>query len=127
MSDAHPQPGQAQEGDILAELEAEVAHELDEQRPPAGGPAYQTVAALVTLAVGVLGAVLATSYGLGSLERPGPGLWPLACSAVVIVFSLVLLVISRGWTDSERFTRASVLPAGTSSVMPATAAVSLPG
>ena len=46
--------------DILAELEAEVAHELEEERPPAGGPIYQTVGALVGIAIGVArcGAVL---------------------------------------------------------------------
>ena len=110
MSDAHPQP-EPRGGDVLAELEAEVAHELEEHRPPPGGPAYQTVAALVTLAVGVLGAVLAHGYGLGSLRRPGPGLWPMACATLVIALSLVLLLISRGWTDSERFTRSSILPA----------------
>ena len=110
MSDAHPQP-EPRGGDVLAELEAEVAHELEEHRPPPGGPAYQTVAALITLAVGVLGAVLAHGYGLGSLRRPGPGLWPMACATLVIALSLVLLLISRGWTDSERFTRSSILPA----------------
>ena len=110
MSDAHPQP-EPRRDDVLAELEAEVAHELEEHRPPPGGPAYQTVAALVTLAVGVLGAVLAHGYGLGSLRRPGPGLWPMACATLVIALSLVLLLISRGWTDSERFTRSSILPA----------------
>ena len=110
MSDAHPQP-EPRRDDVLAELEAEVAHELEEHRPPPGGPAYQTVAALVTLAVGVLGAVLAHGYGLGSLRRPGPGQWPMACATLVIALSLVLLLISRGWTDSERFTRSSILPA----------------
>ena len=110
MSDAHPQP-EPRRDDVLAELEAEVAHELEEHRPPPGGPAYQTVAALVTLAVGILGAVLAHGYGLGSLRRPGPGLWPMACATLVIALSLVLLLISRGWTDSERFTRSSILPA----------------
>ena len=109
MSDRHTEAGRGQE-DILAELEAEVAHELEEQRPPAGGPAYQLVAGLVTLTVGILGAFLAYGYGLGSIERPGPGLWPLVCSVVIVVLSVALLLISRRWTDSERFTRSSVLP-----------------
>ena len=109
MRHEHAETSSAQ-GDILAELEAEVAQELEEQRPPAGGPAYQLVAALVTLSVGLLGAVLAHGYGLGSLRRPGPGLWPMVCSLLVVAFSVVLLVISRRWTDSERFTRSSVLP-----------------
>ncbi len=56
--------------DILRELEDEVAHDLQEDRPPPGGPAYQVVGALVALAIGVLGAVLAFGYGLGSLTRP---------------------------------------------------------
>ena len=98
MSDKHTEAGRGQ-GDILAELEAEVAHELEEQRPPAGGPAYQLVAGLVTLTVGILGAVLAYGYGLGSLQRPGPGLWPMVCSMVIVVLSAVLLIIGRGWTD----------------------------
>ena len=101
----------AGEADILAELEAEVAHELEEQRPPAGGPAYQVVGALVALAVGIGGMVLALDYGLGSLRRPGPGLWPFIISAVIGVLAVALLVVGRHLEDSERFTRASFLPA----------------
>jgi hypothetical protein len=109
MSHAHSQPGHGA-GDILAELEAEVAHELEEQRPPPGGPAYQTVAGLVTLGIGILGAVLAYGYGLGSLRRPGPGLWPMVVSVLIIALSVVLLVVGRGLTDTERFSRSSALP-----------------
>ena len=64
------------QGDILAEIEAEIAHDLEEERAPEGGPAYQVVGAVVALALGVAGAALAWSYGLGSLREPGPGLWP---------------------------------------------------
>jgi putative tricarboxylic transport membrane protein len=97
--------------DILAELEAEVAHELEEDRPPQGGPAYQTVGALVGIALGVGGAVLSYGYGLGSFSQPGTGLWPFIVSALIAVLSAVLLVIGRGLTDSEEFTRSSALPA----------------
>jgi putative tricarboxylic transport membrane protein len=97
--------------DILAELEAEVAHELEEDRPPQGGPAYQTVGALVGIALGVGGAVLSYGYGLGSFSQPGTGLWPFIVSALIAVLSAVLLVIGRGLTDSEAFTRSSALPA----------------
>ena len=96
--------------DILAELEAEVAHEMDEDRPPAGGPVYQTVGALVGVAIGVGGAVLAYGYGLGNLQKPGPGLWPFIVSVVIATLSVILLVVGRGLTDSEAFTRSSVLP-----------------
>jgi hypothetical protein len=96
--------------DILAEIEAEVAHELEEDRPPAGGPAYQTVGALVGIAIGLGGAVLAYDYGLGSLHKPGPGLWPFVVSVVIAALSVILLVVGRGLTDSEAFTRSSALP-----------------
>jgi putative tricarboxylic transport membrane protein len=95
--------------DILAELEAEVAHELEEHRPPAGGRAYQLVPAAVTLAIGVAGAVLAYGYGLGTLRRPGAGLWPFAVSLVIAVLSLVLLGVGRHLRDSEKFSRTSML------------------
>jgi putative tricarboxylic transport membrane protein len=102
--------GPAHTRDILAEIEAEVAHELEEDRPVAGGPAYQTVGALVGIAVGVGGAVLAYRYGLGSLREPGPGLWPFVVSVLIAALSVILLVVGRGLTDSEAFTRSSVLP-----------------
>lgn len=111
MSDERaPRPGSG-ETDILAEIQAEVAQGLEEERPPAGGPAYQVVAALVALAAGVAGAVLAHGYGLGTLHRPGPGLWPFVASVVIAVLALVLLAVGRGLDDSEKFTRASLLPA----------------
>ena len=109
VTDRDPQPRQ-HAGDLLAELEAEVAHELEEDRPPQGGPLYQTVGALVGIAIGMAGAVMAWGYGLGSLHEPGPGLWPFVVSVVIAALSAVLLVVGRGLTDSEAFTRSSVLP-----------------
>jgi hypothetical protein len=96
--------------DVLAEIKAEVAHELEDERPPAGGPAYQIVGALAGVVVGVTGAVLSYGYGLGSLHQPGPGLWPFTVSVVIAVLSVLLLVVGRGLTDSEAFTRSSTLP-----------------
>ena len=97
--------------DILDEIEAEVADTLAEDELPPGGPAYQTVGALVALAVGIGGLVLALDYGLDTLRRPGPGLWPFVISVVITVLSVVLLVTGRRLEDSVAFTRASVLPA----------------
>ena len=59
VSEAHDEHPHLHTREILAELEAEVTHELEEERPPAGGPAYQIGGALVALAIGVGGAVLA--------------------------------------------------------------------
>ncbi len=99
----------ADEPDILAELQAEVARELAEERPPAGGPAYQVVAALVVLVLGLGAAFLAQGYGLGSLRRPGPGLWPFAVSVLIAALAVLLLVVGRRLDDAEKFTRASFL------------------
>jgi putative tricarboxylic transport membrane protein len=105
MSETRP----ADEPDILAELQAEVERDLAEERPPAGGPAYQVVAALVVLALGLGAAWLSYGYGLGSLRRPGPGLWPFVVSVLIVVLAVVLLVVGRDLDDAEKFTRASLL------------------
>lgn len=97
-------------GDILEELEAEVAAELEAEHGQPGGPAYQLAGTLTALAVGVVGAVLARSYGLGTPAAPGPGLWPFVVSVLIVVLSLVLLVTGRHLRDSEVFTRSSLLP-----------------
>ncbi|SDD30296.1 tripartite tricarboxylate transporter TctB family protein [Nocardioides lianchengensis] len=99
----------ADEPDILAEIQAEVARELEEDRPPVGGPAYQVVAAIVVLVLGLAAAYLAQGYGLGTLQRPGPGLWPFAVSVLIAVLAVVLLVIGRRLEDAEKFSRASLL------------------
>ena len=107
MTQPETRPGQ--EPDILAELQAEVAQDLADERPPAGGPAYQIVAALVVLVIGIGGAYLAYGYGLGSLRRPGPGLWPFAVSVLIALLAIMLLVVGRHLDDAEKFTRASLL------------------
>lgn len=109
MSERDERPPPAGSRDILAELEAEAAREREEHRPPAGGPAYQVAGTLVALSVGITGAVLAHGYGLGTLRRPGAGLWPFAISVVVVTLSLLLLVLGRRLDDSEKFTRTSLL------------------
>jgi hypothetical protein len=111
MSETAPSRGQElhQEHDILAELQAEVARDLEDERPPAGGPVYQLVSSLVVLVFGVVAAVLAYGYGLGSLRRPGPGLWPFVVSIAIAVLAVILLVVGRTLADAEKFTRASYL------------------
>ncbi len=110
MSDERT-PTRSSGSDILEELEAEVAETLAEEQLPPGGPAHQLVGALVALAIGIGGMVLALDYGLDSLRRPGPGLWPFVTATVVAALSAVLLVVGRRLEDSEAFSRASVLPA----------------
>jgi hypothetical protein len=101
----------AGEPDILEELQAEIAHELEEEAPPPGGPTYQVVGAAVAMLLGIVGAYLAYGYGLGSLREPGPGLWPFMVSVLIVALSVALLVFGRHLTDSEAFTRSSAQPA----------------
>jgi putative tricarboxylic transport membrane protein len=55
------------------------------------------------------GAHLAYGDGLGSLRRPGPGLWPFAVSVLIALLAIMLLVVGRHLDDAEKFTRASLL------------------
>ncbi|OAN26483.1 hypothetical protein A4X20_12245 [Mycolicibacterium iranicum] len=82
---------------------------MEEDRPTPGGPVYQMVGALVSLAIGIGGGALSFGYGLGSLREPGPGLWPFVVSVVIAALSALLLVTGRGLTDSEAFTSSSQL------------------
>jgi putative tricarboxylic transport membrane protein len=120
MSETQPRPAPGAtpgasdvepEHDILAEIKAEVAKDLADERPPSGGPAYQLVSAAVVLLIGLAGAWLAHGYGIGTLRRPGPGLWPFIVSCLIIVLAVVLMVVGRHLDDTEKFTRSSLLVA----------------
>lgn len=106
-----PERYQAAEVDILEELKAELAHELEEERPPHGGPLAQVAAGVVTLLLGGAGIVLSLGFGLGSLTQPGPGLWPFVISVAVTALSLAHLAFGRRGHDTEKFTRSSALTA----------------
>jgi hypothetical protein len=80
----------------------------DDTAPPAG-PVANLAACLVTAAVGVAGVVGAVALGLGTLTRPGAGLWPLAISVAVVVLSLAQVLIGRRGGDGEKFSRYSLL------------------
>ena len=108
---SEPTRPEAAEVDILEELKAELAQDLEEERPPHGGPLAQVAAGVVTLALGVAGIVLSLGYGLGNLTRPGPGLWPFAVSVAVTALSLAQIAFGRDATDPEKFTRSSALTA----------------
>lgn len=86
-----------------------LAEEWAEDAPPPAGPVANLAASLVTAGVGVLGAVTALGLGLGTLNQPGAGLWPLAISVAVIVLSLAQAFIGRRGGDGEKFSRYSWL------------------
>jgi putative tricarboxylic transport membrane protein len=104
-----PPDAESEAADLLQAEADRLQAEMEEARPPHGGPISQISAAVVALAVGVLGAVGSYALGLGQLTQPGPGLWPFAISVVITVLSAVLLVTGRKLQDSERFSGSSLL------------------
>ena len=85
--------------------------ELAEERPPHAGPWSQLGAAVVAGLIGIGGLVGSLALGLGRLTQPGPGLWPFVISVVVTVLAVVLAMVGRHGTDTEQFSRSSVLTA----------------
>jgi putative tricarboxylic transport membrane protein len=85
--------------------------ELAEDRPPHAGPWSQLGAAVVSGLIGVAGVVGSLGLGLGQLTAPGPGLWPFVVSVVITTLSVVLALTGRRGTDTEKFSRASVMTA----------------
>jgi MFS family permease len=94
----------------------EAVHELEaeaEDRPPAAGPVTNLATAAVIVALGVATLVGSWSLGVGTPEQPGPGAWPFLVSIVLVVLGVVLALLARTTTDTERFTRNSwAIPAG---------------
>ena len=85
--------------------------ELAEDRPPHAGPWSQLGAAIVTAGIGVAGLIGSLRLGLGELTAPGPGLWPFVISVVITTLSVVLGLTGRQATDTEQFSRSSVMTA----------------
>ncbi|MGW5192201.1 tripartite tricarboxylate transporter TctB family protein [Kribbella sp. NPDC004138] len=91
--------------------EAALQEQLAADRPPHAGPWSQLGAAIVAGVIGVGGLIGSLALGLGRLTQPGPGLWPFVVSVVVTVLSIVLALVGRRGTDTEKFSRSSVLTA----------------
>jgi putative tricarboxylic transport membrane protein len=74
-----------------------------EEQAERGGVITAALGALVPLALGVFGVVVAFGLGVGSLGAPGAGLWPLVISIIMIAASGVALVRARHDDDVEAF------------------------
>jgi putative tricarboxylic transport membrane protein len=74
------------------------------ERVPRQGPGH-LVGALLPMVLGLLWVYFAySSFSLGGLRQPGPGLWPVMVGAFVALISLVLLLTERDDTEYEPFT-----------------------
>lgn len=58
-------------------------------------------AVLLALVTG-LAVYLAYGLGLGSLDNPGPGLWPFAVSGATLALTIALLVTGTSWARSPQ-------------------------
>jgi putative tricarboxylic transport membrane protein len=65
--------------------------------------AQSRIAGLSAVAVGIAAALGARDLGVGSLTDPGPGLWPLVVSAVLVITGAVVAV--RPGDDAEAIGR----------------------
>ncbi|WP_236865318.1 tripartite tricarboxylate transporter TctB family protein [Brevibacterium daeguense] len=70
-------------------------------RPPRGGLATALFAVAGPLALGLFGIVLSLQLGLGELNSPGPGLWPLIISVFLTVMSAAGVFSFKRDTDVE--------------------------
>lgn len=110
-----PEPGPATEpGAPAAEAEGaqppdarlDTADDGPEGPEPAGRVA-NLASGLVALAIGVAGAVLSASLGLGTLEQPGTGLWPFAICVAMATLAAAQLLMGRHGGEGEKFSRHS--------------------
>jgi hypothetical protein len=70
-----------------------------------GGNLSATLSAVIPLLIGIGCSVAALQLPLGTLSKPGAGLWPLACGTAAAMASLALLTFRHRLEHPEKFTR----------------------
>ena len=64
----------------------------------------------MVIGVGLGAVILSLVMGLGTPDKPQPGLWPFIISCVMVALGLFQLIAGRNNTDAEKFTRMSTAP-----------------
>lgn len=100
-------PGEITGDDLTPE---QLAAQWEDEKPPAAGALANTASSLVVVGVGIGAVVLSVVMGLGTPEKPQPGLWPFIISCVMVALGLFQLVAGRHNRDAEKFTRMSGAP-----------------
>ena len=88
----------------------QLAAQWEEEKPPAAGALANAASSLVVIGVGVGATILSVAMGLGTPDKPQPGLWPFIISLVMVALGVFQLVLGRHNRDAEKFTRMSVAP-----------------
>jgi hypothetical protein len=98
-------------GQLADDLTPEqLAAQWEEEKPPAAGALANAASSLVVTAVGIGAVVLSIAMGLGTPDKPQPGLWPFLISCVMTALGLFQLIAGRHNRDAEKFTRMSTAP-----------------
>jgi hypothetical protein len=98
-------------GEALDDLTPEqLAAQWEAEKPPAAGALANTASSLVVVGVGIAAVVLSIAMGLGTPDKPQPGLWPFLISCAMVALGLFQLIIGRHNRDAEKFTRMSTAP-----------------
>ncbi|WP_293784046.1 tripartite tricarboxylate transporter TctB family protein [uncultured Aeromicrobium sp.] len=92
-----------------AKTPEELAEQWEAEKPPAAGPLSTAAAAVVVLLLGIAVVLASLGLGVGSIQQPGAGLWPLMIGTFLIVSASVLAVTARRFDDAERFVSSSWL------------------
>jgi hypothetical protein len=88
----------------------QLAAQWEEEKPPAAGALANAASSLVVIGVGTGAVILSISMGLGTPDKPQPGLWPFIVSCVMVALGLFQLILGRHNRDAEKFTRMSSAP-----------------
>ncbi|MCU1516144.1 MAG: hypothetical protein JWQ75_865 [Pseudarthrobacter sp.] len=99
--------GSITEDDLTPE---QLAAQWEEEKPPAAGALANAASSLVVIAVGTGAVLLSVAMGLGTPDKPQPGLWPFLISCVMVALGLFQLIAGRHNRDAEKFTRMSTAP-----------------
>jgi putative tricarboxylic transport membrane protein len=96
---------------VMADPEREAPEEdaFDEARP--GGRVQTVVAGALPVALGAFAAWLAFGLDVGSLTDPGPGLWPLIVSGLLVACGagiIIVAVTAKGPNGTEAFTKGTI-------------------
>lgn len=90
MADDARQPGEAAAtASPGSDLPDEVEEERESQR------ALKPIGAVVLMALGGFAVVSGIGFDIGSLDRPGPGLWPAALGGALVLATLAFVVFNR--------------------------------
>ena len=113
-SETAPSGGEAPRSlpdEVLDDLTPEqLAAQWEDEKPPAAGALANAASSLVVLGVGIGAAVLAILMGVGTPDKPQPGLWPFIISCVMVALGLFQLIAGRHNRDAEKFTLMSTAP-----------------